>query len=410
MFTTMKRVSITFLYGIMVMFAAASTALAQTSGTTGDLTWELDETTGTLIITGEGAMPDYEYNGSPWYHLRYSITGAVIGNSVTSIGIYAFQSCSELTFVTFGNSVTSIRDNAFYFCSELTSVTIPNSVTLIGDNAFQGCSGLTSINVVQDNPSYSSEDGVLFNKDKTALIVCPGAKTGEYAIPNSVTSIRDNAFYFCSGLTSVTIPNSVTSIGNDAFQLCTGLASVTIPNSVTTIGDDAFSGCLGLTSVTIPNSVTSIGSYAFSGCNSLTNVTNLAETPQAIYYSYVFYNVNLSACTLYVPEGSLALYQAADVWKYFGAIEGITVGISDNTLANITVYSSGNSICIVNKSNAFIKSVQITDVQGRIVYDGRGRKFSTPAEVIPVNGTSGIYVVRIVSDDGRVLSTKVHLN
>ena len=82
----------------------------------------------------------------------------------------------------------------------------------------------------------------------------------------SVTSIGESAFYWCTGLTSVTIPNSVTSIGNNAFSGCTGLTSITIPNSVTTIGSGAFSECTGLTSITIPNSVTTIGYNAFYRC------------------------------------------------------------------------------------------------------------------------------------------------
>jgi len=121
---------------------------------------------------------------------------------------------------------------------EVTYMNRTRKVTSIGDDAFQYCSGLTSV-----------------------------------TIPNSVTSIGDFAFYGCYGLTSVTIPNSVTSIGNYAFCGCSGLTSVTIGNSVTSIGECAFGGCSGLTSVTIPNSVTSIGDYAFNGCKGLTSVT-----------------------------------------------------------------------------------------------------------------------------------------
>ena len=200
------------------------------------------------------------------------LTSVTIPNSVTNIGSYAFSGCHSLTSVTIPNSVTSIGFGAFSYCTGLTSVTIPNSVTSIETEVFDGCTGLTSIDVSPNNPNYCSIDGVLFNKDKTILVRYPPGKQGAYAIPNSVTSIRYSAFYYCQGLTSVTIPNSVTSIGNEAFRSCFGLTSVTIPNSVTSIGEWAFSSCSGLTSVTIPNSVTSIGEWAFYYCTILSDI------------------------------------------------------------------------------------------------------------------------------------------
>ena len=225
-----------------------------------------------------------------------------IGDGVTSIGQYAFYGCTGLKSVTIPNSVTSIGFRAFQGCSSLTSVTINsnailsitysssdnlktifgeqvkeyqigNNVEEIGNYAFEDCSGLTSINVDKNNTAFSSIDGVLFNKSRTKLIRYPRGKQGLYTIPNSVTTIGERAFRYCSGLTSVTIPNSVTSIGYGAFANCSGLTSVTIPNSVTSIGYGAFANCSGLTSVTIPNSVTSIGQSAFSSCSGLTSVT-----------------------------------------------------------------------------------------------------------------------------------------
>jgi hypothetical protein len=150
---------------------------------------------------------------------------------------------------------------------------IPNSVTNIGSAVFVNCSGLTAITVDPLNLSYSSLDGVLFDKSRATLIECPGAKAGSYAIPGSVINIGSGAFEFCGNLTSVTIPNSVTAIGDAAFEYCTGLTNITIPNSVTSIGNGAFAVCASLTSVAIPNSVTSIGLSAFATCSSLTRIT-----------------------------------------------------------------------------------------------------------------------------------------
>ena len=204
----------------------------------------------------------------------YNLVSMNIPVGVTSIGKYAFYYCKALTSITLPNSVTSIGISAFYNCHNLTSVTIPNSVTSIGEYAFFRCDALTSINVDVNNPNYCSIDGVLFDKNQTTLIKYPRGKQGaSYIIPNSVTSIGDDAFYGCDALTSVTIPNSVTSIGNSAFRDCCALTSITIPNSVTSIGNSTFSGCDALTSVTIPNSVTSIGNSAFKNCKKLTSIT-----------------------------------------------------------------------------------------------------------------------------------------
>ena len=202
-----------------------------------------------------------------------SLTSVTIPDSVTSIGEYAFYDCTSLTSVTIPDSVTSIGDFAFSYCESLTSVTIPDSVTSIGWHAFDGCTSLTGIWVAEGNSHYASDaSGVLFNKDKTTLVQCPGAFAA-YTIPNSVTSIGADAFSYCRSLTSVTIPDSVTSIGESSFYKCTSLTSVTIPDSVTSIGYKAFGSCESLTSVTIPDSVTSIGDGAFSCCTSLTSVT-----------------------------------------------------------------------------------------------------------------------------------------
>ena len=203
-----------------------------------------------------------------------SLTSVTIPDSVTSIGGHAFYGCSSLMSVTIPDSVTSIGFCAFSGCSGLTSVTIGNSVTNFGDYAFSDCSGLKSVHI----NSLDAWCGIYFGYgDSNPLtfahnLYIDGILVQELIIPDSLTSIGDNAFVGCNSLTSVTIPDSVTSIGGDAFAGCTGLTSVTIPDSVTSIGGDAFAGCTGLTSVTIPDSVTSIGEGAFYSCGNLLNI------------------------------------------------------------------------------------------------------------------------------------------
>lgn len=173
------------------------------------------------------------------------------------------------------------------------------SVTSIGEDAFDSCSGLTSV-----------------------------------TIGNSVKSIGEGAFRYCSGLTSVTIPNSVTFIGEDAFSDCSGLTSVTIPNAVISIGYGAFSDCSGLTSVTIGNSVTSIGEIAFYGCSGLTKLVSLAIEPPVCGYQ-VFEGVDKTACRLFVPEESVNKYKTADQWEEFlyiseyDGVDDVSIGTPD---------------------------------------------------------------------------------
>ena len=276
-----------------------------------------------------------------------------------------FSNCDRLTDFVFGEEVEHIPA---YLCRELTllnTIVIPNSVTSIGISAFDGCSGLTEViwnarNVqdFQDNSSrpFSGCDRLtdfVFGEEVEhipAYLCRELTLLNTIVIPNSVTSIGTNAFYSCTSLTEVSIPNSVTSIGSSVFEDCSGLKTVTIGNSVTTIGDGTFNGCTslktviwnarnvqdtflsetwipkppfpdsdrltefvfgeeveyipaylcyqlaslkklvignsvtsignhaffccsGLTEVTIPNSVTSIGDYAFADCTGLTEIT-----------------------------------------------------------------------------------------------------------------------------------------
>ncbi len=191
-----------------------------------------------------------------------SLTNITIPNSITDIASGAFAGCTSLTSVTIPDSVKAIGgvcvgcvafstiDGAFGGCTSLTSVTIPSSVTNIANGAFEGCTSLKAFTVDALNPVYSSVDGVLFDKNQTTLIQCPGGKAGSYTVPNSVTSIEggrirlgecSGAFGGCTSLTNVTIGNSVTNIGDDAFGNCTNLTSVYFQgNAPAEPGDCAF--------------------------------------------------------------------------------------------------------------------------------------------------------------------------
>ena len=219
--------------------------------------------------------------------IYYNLVSKVKTAEVTSNPSYYSGDVIIPKTVTYGGkeySVTSIGGYAFSSCSGLTSVTIPNSVSSIGLGAFRDCSGLTSV-----------------------------------IIPNSVTSIGDYAFEYCSGLTSVTIPNSMTSIGWRVFSNCTGLTSVTIPNSVTSIGIAAFQYCSGLTSIAIGSGIEDIGNQAFADCPELTDVYCYAENVpstnvDAFEGSYIEY------ATLHVPKGCIDAYKAVEPWKNFKSI------------------------------------------------------------------------------------------
>ena len=229
-----------------------------------------------------------------------SLTSVTIPSSVTNIGNGAFAYCSSLTSVTIPNSVKNIGRSTFFGCSVLTSIAIPNSVTSIGDNAFSGCSGLTSIDVAADNINYCSVEGVLFNKDQTSLIKYPGGKQGAYIIPNSVTSIRS----------------------------------------------DAFSGCTSLTSITIPNSVTNIEGYAFHGCSVLTSVTIEAETPPTLGSSIENVFDSRYLTSIYVPCGTSETYRTAAGWSSYASKikeQSLPYAITTNAL-NGTI--SIDSICL----------------------------------------------------------------
>lgn len=262
-----------------------------------------------------------------------SFTSVTIPDGVTIIKYGAFQNCTDLTEVTFGNSITTIEYSAFYYCLSLKQVTIPKSVTNIGVNVFFYCTALTHINVDAANPAYSSENGVLFNKDKTTLLRYPAAKPG----------------------TTYTVPKSVTCIGESAFGQCTALKELTLSENVS-----------------------KIESYAFEDFAAITKMTVLATVPPTAETSaFKYFNLDTP---VFVPAASLAVYKAADGWKEFTNLQAISGTAIDIPSMPESINIQGGTL-----HNPQGLTVNIYDLTGRLVYSGNATTVELPA---------GIYVVR----------------
>ena len=293
--------------------------------------------------SGDIVIPE-EYNGMPVTEigchafLGCSINYAVIPNTVRTINAFAFEECSNLKLVSIPDSVTYIGDDAFSSCESLVSVTIPEQVSEMGFCVFSGCKMLERITVSPDNETYASQNGVLFNKDKTTLLKYPeGRVATSYLVPDSVTCIAAGAVESCTNLKNIVISSNVDTIesgnfifclnlenisvasdncnyadengvlyNNDktelikypsgkiddvyevndgtskispyAFEQSFNLLSVILPYGLTEIGDSAFENCKGITSIEIPNSVSEISYSAFCGCSALETV----EIPKSV--------------------------------------------------------------------------------------------------------------------------------
>lgn len=354
----------------------------------------------------------------------HTVTAVIIPNTVTSINGYAFQGCDDMNSVTIPNSVTSIGDLAFYNCTSLSSVTIPSSVSSIGLYAFANCTGLTSvlipasvvsfsdapfymcthltaINVDNSNPNYSSNNGVLFNKNQTILIQYPaGIPNTDYTVPGTVITIGSDAFGYCSSLKTVTLPNTVRLFADYAFEECPALTSINIPNSLTSVGAASFVDCTSLTTITIPASVNQIGGSAFQNCSGLTSIYVKNTDPTKITLGgTVFDQVPVSTCKLYVPAGSESAYGNADQWKDFIniVVENVSTGIEQVSASSLGIKVLQNTIQFTAIPTG--ACVLVVDIHGIVLVN----KTVSESELSLTVPAKGIYMVKVGDKVAKVV-------
>ena len=326
--------------------------------------------------------------------------------------------CGKTGAYTIPNSVTTIDESAFLY-TRLTSLTIPNSVT-INKNLFSECRELTSISVDTDNPKYSVDDDVLFNKNKTTLIAFPVSKNESYTIPNtvetigelafssavftsitipgSVKTIENSAFYNCTKLTAIELPNSVITIGKSAFLECDNLSSVTMSNSLTAIGKSAFRNT-GLTSVTIPNKIKVISDSVFYQCYSLASVTIPSSVTTIGNGAFISTKLN----SVVIPNSVVSI--GDDAFSYNTSLTSITMSNTVETIGEYAFYYTGiSTITIPGSVKTLGSSVFIgCDSLASIVVDEGNTKYSSvdgvlfdkdkKTIIIFPEGRNGVYAI-----------------
>ncbi len=373
-------------------FAADATITA--SGECGaegsNLQWTLDDS-GTLTISGTGAMADYSgLNDQPWYRNLKNITALVIGENVTNIGVGAFKNIPGLETVTFaeGSQLTTIGINAFINCPALKEITLPASVTSVYQTAFNSCTALTDIHVAEGNIAYKDIDGVLYTADGTTLVRYPLGKIAE----------------------SITTPNGVTTVGQGAFSFNKNIKSITLSEGVTTIGDYAFQSCTALTEITLPAGLTSVSSEAFDACTALTDI-HVAEGGSAyksidgVLYtadgkSLVCYPRGKTAESFTTPNGVTTIGQ--DAFYYNDNIKSIALSEGVTTIGNtaflfcksLTTVSIPGSVTGIG-NDAFYGCNTLTTVNVHGNWDG---SLYTFADTVTVNVTNHTFVDNVCTE------------
>lgn len=418
------------------------------------------------VVTGNGLK---EIRESAFFQCG-SLDEIILGQSVESIGDYAFCLCYNLEEIMIPDAVAHIGKLAFHDCSSLPSIDvssgnrnyasvdgvlynydkttlikypqgkndktfsvpdgvkrieeralnnvpyleeayIPASVEEIGNLAFTVSTRLNAINVASDNLHFTSDNGILFSKDKSTLICYPENKKDitaytvpeeteqiegwafygcrsltDIKLPEKIKSIADRTFMYCMDLKNINIPREVTSIGSEAFKNCMSLEQIKLPSKVASIGNEAFRMCSKISTIEFPASIISIGDYAFSDTY-LTSIYCNATVPPTIT-SYTFENVDPNI-PIYVPFDYISDYEMAIGWSSFMNYQEIPASIQSTEMSEGISFDGSR---IINPEKAVIS---IFDMSGHMVYKGKDSEISMPSGTYILNTAKG-YTSKVI--------------
>ena len=318
--------------------------------------------------------------GSYCFYGCTAMKNVVIGDRLTDVKEYAFANCSGLESVRIGSGVTSISNHSFKDCSSISEIILPQSVTKVGDYVFSGCSLLASV-IIADRTTALN----LGSNGSSALFAdCPldSVYIGGKITYNTTSSKGYSPFYRNTSLRTVVITDREEQIYDNEFYGCTNLQDVTIGNGVKSIGDYAFSGCSSLEGFAFGSNMESIGAEAFSDCTGLTTITSHATVPPTCG-AQALDDINKWSCTLRVPSGYAATYQAADQWKDFFFIED-AVEVAKYTLTFMVDGEVYHTESLAHKAEVTIPEVPTKEGH---TFSGWSEVPETmPAEDVTVNG------------------------
>ena len=317
----------------------------------------------------------YAFNGCN------SLLSIDIPNTVTDLSEYAFSGCSSLQNIKIGSSVMSINKNAFTDCKSLYSIDIPKNVESIGDYVFDNCTNLTNL-LIEDRDSVLTLGS---NGSYPLFSDCPldSVYIGGNISYNTSSSYGYSPFYDNKTLRAITITDKETEISENEFYGCANLKRVKIGDGVVSIGNWAFSGCSSLETFEFGTSMKTIGEEAFSDCTALVKLRSKAMTPPTCG-TQALDDINKWNCELFVPKEAIPSYQSADQWKEF-------FFISPDGVENIEIDGSVVQISIIN-GNIIINGienpqVELYNINGQCVYCGN--ETSIPVSI------NGIYIIKI---------------